>query len=475
MSPPRAGAAPAAPAPAADPTDWTAEEGQEVETSRLRRAWRLGALGAKVTGGVVAERLRQRVGLSPSGEGAPEALHVSAKRNAAEAVRVMGQLKGAAMKLGQMLGADPDLIDPEFASALSTLQRQAPPMPFRQLKAAVEERLGAPLHEVFDTFDPRPLGAASIGQVHHAVLRDGRAVAVKVQYPGVRGSLASDLKNIESFLRLGAAILPRERLGGFMRELRDTLEGEADYLAEAQSLEDFNAHFAAAPFEGARTIRVPRPIREAEGRPLCGPELLVMEFVRGVPFHEGVNALPSAEERAARVRVFIEAFVYMFHDLNRLHADPHPGNFLLDEAGRLVILDFGCVRPFAPEVADGVLKILRPFWAGDAEGQAAALRDLGFGGKPDAPLPTPAEIAAHHALILEPMARCEPFNFSTWRVHEELRAFLSQHLHFIHLIPPPELIMYLRVVAGIKGTLSQINAAVDIRSIAQACCVRRRV
>ena len=453
----------------------TEMEGEEVETSRLRRAWRLGALGAKVTGGVVAERLRQRVGLSPSGEGSPDALQVSAKRNALEAVRVMGQLKGAAMKLGQMLGADPDLIDPEFASALATLQRQAPPMPFRQLKEAVEERLGAPLHEVFDTFDPRPLGAASIGQVHRATLRDGREVAVKVQYPGVRGSLASDLKNIESFLRLGAAVLPRERLSGFMGELRAALEGEADYLAEAQSLEEFAAWFASEPFEGASRVRVPRPVREAEGRALCGPELLVMEFMRGAPFHEGVNALPSAEERAALARVFIESFVYMFHDLNRLHADPHPGNFLLDEEGRLVILDFGCVRPFAPEVGDGVLRVLLSFWAGDAAGQERALLDLGFGGKPGAPLPTAEEIAAHHALILQPLARCEPFNFSTWRVHEELRSFLAAHLHFIHLVPPSSLLMYLRVVAGIKGTLSQVDAAVDIRALAQACCARRRL
>ncbi|MBM4292704.1 MAG: hypothetical protein FJ138_15885 [Deltaproteobacteria bacterium] len=454
---------------------WAAVEGEEVETSRLRRAWRLGALGAKVTGGVVAERLRQRVGLSPSGEGAPDALVVSAKRNAADAARVMGQLKGAAMKLGQMLGADPDLIDPEFAAALATLQRQAPPMPFRQLKEAVEGRLGAPLHEVFDAFDPRPLGAASIGQVHRATLRDGREVAVKVQYPGVRASLGSDLKNIEALLRLGAAVLPRERLSGFMGELRAALEGEADYLAEARNLEEFAAWFASEPFAGASSIRVPRPVREAEGRALCGPELLVMEFVRGVPFAEGVNALPTAEARAARARLFIEAFIHMFHDLHRLHADPHPGNFLLDEEGRLVILDFGCVRPFAPAVADGVLRVLAPFWAGDAAAQARALRDLGFGGKPGAPLPTPEEIAEHLALILAPLARREPFNFSTWRVHEELRAFLASRLHFIHLAPPAELLMYLRVVAGIKGTLSQVDAAVDIRALAQACCVRRRV
>lgn len=444
------------------------EGGQRVEASRFKRAFKLGALSAKVTGSFVAERLKQGVGLGSS-EGSAGALHVTAKRNMNEMVKVMGQLKGAAMKFGQLLSVDPDLIDPEFATSLATLQREAPPMPFTQLKACVEERLSRPLGELFDVFDPRPLGAASIGQVHRATLRDGRAVAVKVQYPGVKGSLHSDLKNIETLLKLGSSVLTKERVRGFMEELRLALEGEVDYLGEARALRDFKARFEERPFKGSELIRVPEPLME-----LCGPELLVMEYIEGVPFHEGVSALPLPE-RQALMSAFIEAFVYMFHDLNLLHADPHPGNFMLDTEGRLVILDFGCVRPFEPEVADGVLKVLAAHWGGSPTEQAQALFALGFGVKPREELPSDEAIAEHHRLILAPMSRHEEFNFSRWSVHEELRAFLSEHFNFIHLSPPPALIMYLRVIAGIKGVLTQIDAGVDIRKIAERCCVRRGV
>jgi len=442
------------------------EAGERVETSRFKRALKLGSLSAKVTGGFLKERIKQRVGLSDS-EGAAGALHSTAKSNMEEMVRVMGQLKGAAMKFGQLLSVDPDLIDPEFASSLATLQREAPPMPFSQLKACVEERLGRPLHEVFDIFDPRPLGAASIGQVHRATLRDGREVAVKVQYPGVKGSLSSDLKNIEALMKLGSSVLSKERVKGFMAELKEALESEVDYLAEAHSLRDFKARFEASPFPGSELIRVPAPLLE-----LCGPELLVMEFIEGEPFHVGASRRP-VEERRALMSAFIEAFVYMFHDLHLLHSDPHPGNFMLDASGQLVILDFGCVRPFAPELSDKVLQILIAHWGGSPKEQAEALFELGFGVKEREALPSDEAIAEHHRLVLAPMSRHEDFNFSTWSVHEELRAFLSEHFNFIHLSPPPALIMYLRVIAGIKGVLTQIDAEVNIREIAERCCVRR--
>ena len=447
---------------------WREVEAREIETHRLKRAWKLGKLGAKVTGGFLKDRLKQKW----SGEeDQASALHSAAKRNVEEMVMVMGQLKGAAMKLGQMLSADPDLIDPDFAQALSTLQRHAPPVPFKQIQEVVESRLGGPLTEFFSYFDPKPLGAASIGQVHHAVLTDGREVAVKVQYPGVRDSLDSDLKNIEGFLTLGRSLIPKQRAKGFMAELKSALIQETDYLAEAQKLRDFNEHFKAWD-----RVRIPRPVDA-----YCTPDILVMEFIKGVPFTTGVNALSTAEDRVSIIKVFIEVFVYMFHDLHRLHADPHPGNFLLDSDHRLVLLDFGCVRDFNPEVADGVLMCLARFWAGDPEGQKACLLRLGFGTTDQhserslAKLPSAEAIATHHELILAPMAHHERFNFSRWSVHDDLRAFLSKNMNFIHLIPPPELILYLRVIAGIKGTLSQIDTGVNIREIAEKCCERRGI
>lgn len=435
-------------------------EGREVETGRFKRAWKLGKLGAKVTGSLIKDQVK--LTLSRGSQEAGSALQSAALKNAREIVTVMGQLKGAAMKLGQMLSADPELIDPEFARALEVLQRQAPPMPYQQLKRTLEAELERPLHEVFIRFDPQPLGAASIGQVHRATLHTGEEVAVKIQYPGIRESLESDLANIERLLAIGRPLLPKERAKEFIAELKSAFTQEADYAGEADKLEEFNRHFEDWP-----NIRIPYPYKE-----LCTPNLLVMELIEGEVFHIAANQLEDQSQRDQLMETFIRAFVFMFHDLHRLHADPHPGNFMLDEAGRLVILDFGCVRTFNPELADSVLSVLPAFWSGDAQRQLDSLLALGFG-KPDAKLPSLASIARHQALILQPMAHCEPFSFYEWKVSEELKQLLSSDWSFMNLVPPAELLLYLRVISGIKGTLSQVKASCDIRTVAEETCLRR--
>ena len=268
-----------------------------------------------MTGSFIKDHLKNKV----SQEQNSSALQTAALRNAQEMVQVMGQLKGAAMKLGQMLSSDPELIDPEFAEALSVLQRQAPPMPFSQLKSSVEAEIGCKLYERFEQFDPKPLGAASIGQVHRAVLLSGEEVAVKIQYPGIRDSLDSDLSNIEKFLFLGRALLPKERAKEFIAELKIAFEQEADYLGEALKLQEFNKHFEDWPM-----VRVPKPYLE-----MCTPNLLVMEFIKGKPLTQAANSQLDQTQRNEIMKTFIKAFVHMFHEIHRLHADPHPGNFFI--------------------------------------------------------------------------------------------------------------------------------------------------
>jgi predicted unusual protein kinase regulating ubiquinone biosynthesis (AarF/ABC1/UbiB family) len=443
-----------------DKSQWSDVEAKEVETGRFKRAWKLGKLGAKMTGSFLKDRLKQSINSEETSEFG--ALQTAAIRNAQEMAMVMGQLKGAAMKLGQMLSSDPEMISPEFADALAVLQRQAPPMPYQQLKATLESELGGPMQETFSFFDPRPLGAASIGQVHRATLLNGEEVAVKIQYPGISDSLESDLSNIERFMVIGRPLLPKDRAQGFIAELKAAFEQEADYEGEAHKLEEFNKHFEDWP-----QIRVPKPYLK-----LCTPRLLIMEFIEGDVFHTAANQLEDQAQRDALMKTFVEAFVYMFHDLHRLHADPHPGNFMLDLEGRLVILDFGCVCSFEPELSDSVLSILPAFWSGDSQRQMDSLLNVGFGRK-DAKLPKLESIARHQELILAPMAHRQPFSFYSWRVSEDLRELLTSDLTFVNLVPPAELLLYLRVISGIKGTLSQLNASCNIREIAERACVRR--
>ncbi len=439
---------------------WADQEAQAVQTGRFQRAWKLSKLGAKMTGSFIKDHLKNKI----SQEESNSALQSAALKNAQEMVQVMGQLKGAAMKLGQMLSSDPELIDPEFAEALSVLQRQAPPMPFSQLKASVEAEIGCGLYDLFEQFDPKPLGAASIGQVHRAILHSGEEVAVKIQYPGIRDSLESDLSNIEKFLFLGRALLPKQRAKEFIAELKIAFEQEADYLGEAHKLKEFNEHFADWPL-----VRVPKPFME-----LCTPNLLVMEFIKGKPLTTAANTQLNQVERNTIMETFIKVFVYMFHEIHRLHADPHPGNFLLDDAGRLVLLDFGCVKSFQPDLADNVLKVLPAFWSGDPQRQLDSLLTIGFG-KEGAKLPKLESIARHQELVLAPMAHKKPFSFYEWKVSDDLRTLLTEDLLFINLIPPAELIMYLRVISGIKGTLTQIDAECDIRTLAEEACLKRGI
>ena len=169
----------------------------------------------------------------------------------------MGEMKGAAMKVGQLLSTDPDILDPAFAERLTSLQNSAPPMDFDTLSAQVESALDQPIESVFKFFDPEPIGSASIGQVHRATLFDGRKVAVKIQYPGIAGSIESDLRNLGSLLKVGRVFITKERAESFIEEARDTIIAEADYTIEARNLVRFREHFADDEW-----IRIPEPIMD---------------------------------------------------------------------------------------------------------------------------------------------------------------------------------------------------------------------
>jgi len=445
--------------------DWAklaGEKGKKVEKGRLRRALKLGGLATRVTGSMIKAQIGKM-----SGRNADENLDSMASaavENAQRIVDVMGQMKGAAMKIGQILSSDPDMIDPAFAERLATLQREAPPMDFVTLSAQIEEGLDQPIDAVFKFFDPEPLGAASIGQVHRGTLFDGREVAVKVQYPGVAESLESDLQNMATLIKLGRVIMTKERADAFVAEARAALLQETNYELEASNLTRFADYFADRP-----GVRVPRPIPE-----YVRPTVMVMEFVDGRPFDEAVNEIEDVDKRNLLATRFVETFVYMFHDLNVLHADPHPGNFMLDSDDNIVLLDFGCVRDFSAEMADSVLHMLDAYWTRDIRRLTRIAQKIGFGRDDTAP-PEPDVFAEYLDMILEPLANYGPFRFAEFKVHGRVRNFLRTHLTVVRFVPPADLLMYFRVLAGMKGMMTRIDAAVELRQIAEACCKRRGI
>ncbi|MCA9539178.1 MAG: AarF/ABC1/UbiB kinase family protein, partial [Myxococcales bacterium] len=211
--------------------NWAAlggEKGKKVDTSRVGRALTLGKLATRFTGSMI------RAGLGGKRDDGLEAMAAAALKNAHKIADALGEMKGAAMKVGQMLSADPDLVDPAFAERLATLQSEAPPMDYATVAAQIESQLDKPIDAAFRFFNPEPIGSASIGQVHRATLFDGREVAVKVQYPGIAGSIDSDLRNLGSLLAVGRVFVTKERAAEFVAEARHAILTEADYRREGE-------------------------------------------------------------------------------------------------------------------------------------------------------------------------------------------------------------------------------------------------
>ncbi|MET9490350.1 AarF/ABC1/UbiB kinase family protein [Nocardia sp. NPDC006630] len=310
-----------------------------VSTSRLARGSKLGAVVA-----VQAVRKR-RTKLSMIGRSAEVRARMadeSVLRLAEQLVGVFGEMKGLAMKLGQLLSLlDLELVPPrqreEFQRRLAVLFDHAPSVEFDAMREVIEEDLGAPLRQLFAEFDPEPIAAASIGQVYRATLFDGTEVAVKVQYPGIDLAVRADLRNL-GLLRV---MLQQVALPGFtlavLDELRTNFEKELDYTVEANT-----QHHVATMYAGHPFITVPQAFPELSSR-----RVLVTEYSPGIDF-DAMRQLPDAE-RDRIGEIIYRFYVGSLFELAEFCGDPHPGNVLLRADGRVVFLDFGLYKRMAPE------------------------------------------------------------------------------------------------------------------------------
>ncbi|WP_327141511.1 ABC1 kinase family protein [Nocardia sp. NBC_01327] len=310
-----------------------------VSTSRLARGSKLGAV-------VAAQAVRKRrTKLSMIGRSAEVRARMadeSVLRLAEQLVGVFGEMKGLAMKLGQLLSLlDLELVPPrqreEFQRRLAVLFDHAPSVDFDAMREVIEEDLGAPLKQVFAEFDPEPIAAASIGQVYRATLFDGTEVAVKVQYPGIDLAVRADLRNL-GLLRV---MLQQVALPGFtlavLDELRTNFEKELDYTVEANT-----QHHVATMYAGHPFITVPQAFPELSSR-----RVLVTEYSPGIDF-DAMRQLPDAE-RDRIGEIIYRFYVGSLFELAEFCGDPHPGNVLLRADGRVVFLDFGLYKRMAPE------------------------------------------------------------------------------------------------------------------------------
>ena len=428
-------------------------------SNRLGRSARLGGLvagqSARWAGTRAANRLR-------SPEEADAATGERAAALARELVKQLGQLRGAAMKVGQVLStvdftAIPEDEREEFKATLAKLRDDVPPLPFKKVRKLLEEELGGKVDDHFESFEEEAFAAASIGQVHRAVTLDGDEVAVKLQYPGVAEAVESDLRNLSLLLPLVKRLAPGLDVKALYGELRERIAEELDYEIEAQNHRAVERAFRNHPF-----IHVPKVHTGLSSR-----RVLVTDLLHGRRFAE-VKQLDEAERDRFAEIVFRFYFSLLLR-MNRVCGDPHPGNYLLLDDGRVGFLDFGLMRSLDREHLEGERALARAIVAEDAQEVHAILARLGY-------LPNPDDFVPE-ALLEWLMAAGEWYlqpgflRLSPQYVSELLDSTSSPRAPWFaqlrQLTIPPQALLVRRMEGLVFSTLGELRAGADWFALAQ--------
>ena len=318
---------------------------------------RASQIGALLTRGFFRKmklRFRQLVASREARAELEKQYHV---KSAEEAAKMMGQMKGVFMKIGQIISFTNESLPPEARQALAGLQSAAPPMDYSLVSQVIEQELGKPAEEIFKWIDSEPLAAASIGQVHRAKLKDGTDVVLKVQYPGVDEAIRSDLKASGGLVNMIGAVNKNIDAAALVEELKEIITQELDYTQELRSQKLFHDLWKSHPL-----IHVPAVYPEYSSQ-----RVLCQEFRRGLSFKDFLDQSTEKERRLA-VRVLHD---FVFDSMNRFcvfNGDPHPGNYLFHEDGSITFLDYGCIKYFEPDFINDLTEMTRCMRDGDKAG-----------------------------------------------------------------------------------------------------------
>jgi predicted unusual protein kinase regulating ubiquinone biosynthesis (AarF/ABC1/UbiB family) len=349
-------------------------ENEKIPTSRVRRTATVATLAASEA---VKQFGTRAANVTRDDAASEEALARRQLATAKQIVAVLGTMKGAAMKLGQVMsfldvGLVPEEHREEFQRELAKLRDAAPTVSFKQMREVIEDDLEAPISEVFASFDEEPIAAASIGQVYRATLReDGSDVAVKVQYPGVASAVRADMQNLDMIMRLLKRMTPGLDVKAVTTEIRERIEEELDYELEAQNQRSLARIFAGHPF-----IVVPEVVSS-----LSRERVLVSDFVSGVGFEELKTR--SQAERDRLGEIVFRFFLGCLYRHRQFSGDPHPGNFLLLDDGRVAFLDFGLFKRMDAPAVELELACQRAVVEKDAATLHSLLSESGFLPEPE--------------------------------------------------------------------------------------------
>ena len=423
-----------------------------VPQSRLERLARIGLAAGELAVGAATEGIRRLA----RGEVAELGTALLSGANAKRLATRLARLRGAAMKIGQLVSLQgEDVLPPEFAQALAMLRSQAAPMPPEQVRRVLGREYGKGWEERFSRFDWEPIAAASIGQVHRAVAANGRDLALKIQYPGVARSIASDVDNVAVLLRLFNLLPLGLDVGGMAAEAKRQLAQEADYEAEGRFLERYAKLVAGEP-----GLAVPRVHWD-----LTTQRIMAMDFMAGEP----LEALASASQaRRDAVGALLERLLFReLFEFRVMQTDPNFANYLWQpETGRVVLLDFGATMRFPKEFVAKYARITRAVIAGDRDAVAQGAIDIGYAAAGDSPERIDAVVDVVF-LVCEPLRHRGRYDFPASDLPARVRD-LGYDLAFrrgLVRAPPPETIFLHRKLVGAFLLLARIRARVDARGL----------
>jgi len=431
----------------------------DLITSSFRRFVRLGGLMGRVGASVAGEQI---AGLVRSVESKEAHRTENLLRNARRIVETLGELKGAAMKVGQMLSLHEGLLPPEVAAVLRSLQKEAPKVPAEVIGYEIEGALEN-YDELFEFLEPDAFAAASIGQVHRGLLRDGREVAVKIQYPLIDQIVTADLKNLRTVLQALFSLFSNVDFDPVWSEVRDRLLEELDYTHEADNMREMTELHGNAP-----EIVIPRVVPEATAR-----NVLTMEYVEGIAPDRACSDEFDQEIKNRWGRVLFEFQLRGLLEHRFLHADPNLANFAFLEDGRVIVYDFGCVKRVPPKLSSGYGKLFMAGLEGRKADVPSALADMGVfreGGEP-----LQQELTDPYVDLFAQILREDPpYTFgSDDRIYRELiQLGIASVGEAVDIRFPQDVIFVDRSMAGHFGNLGRLRATGSWRSLVKSYATR---